>query len=270
MKIDYNYHTHTKRCGHAEGEDEEYVINAIKFGLKDLGFSDHCILPHIVQPGMRGAWNLLDDYLNSIKNLKEKYKDQINIYTGFECEWMPQYKEYYTSLLKEHKVDYLILGQHCHFEGRYCMWYVHMEREQALREYTKYLIEGIKSGLFLYVAHPDLFMLLTDQFGDLERKYAQQIIDAAIEQDIPLEINLCHARLYGMRHFAGCYSYYQYPFTPFWEMVAKTKAKVVIGFDSHLPKDVYKPGVEIYEHIVNTTGVKPIYHLSLKDKEFKI
>ena len=137
-------------------------------------------------------------------------------------------------------------------------------------EYANMVSKAIDSGIFDIVAHPDLFMLLTDQFGDLERKYAQQIIDAAVEQDIPLEINLCHARLHGMRNFAGCYSYYEYPFTPFWEMVAKTKAKVVIGFDSHLPQDVYKPGVEIYEHIVNTTGVKPIYHLSLKDKKIKI
>ena len=29
----YNYHTHTKRCGHAVGEDEEYVIAAINNGL---------------------------------------------------------------------------------------------------------------------------------------------------------------------------------------------------------------------------------------------
>ena len=28
--IKRNYHTHTKRCGHAIGEDEEYVVNAIE------------------------------------------------------------------------------------------------------------------------------------------------------------------------------------------------------------------------------------------------
>ena len=28
MKIDYCYHTHTYRCGHAQGSDEEYVIEA--------------------------------------------------------------------------------------------------------------------------------------------------------------------------------------------------------------------------------------------------
>ena len=58
--IKRNYHTHTKRCGHAIGEDEEYVVNAIEAGLTDLGFSDHC--PYIdkeptmvLVEGMRGA-----------------------------------------------------------------------------------------------------------------------------------------------------------------------------------------------------------------------
>ena len=37
----HNYHTHTTRCHHAEGSDEDYIIEAIKAGYKTLGFSDH-------------------------------------------------------------------------------------------------------------------------------------------------------------------------------------------------------------------------------------
>ncbi len=268
-KITYCYHSHTYRCGHASGEDEDYVKKAIEFGLKDFGVSDHVILPHIVQPGMRGAWNLLDDYLSSIKSLKEKYKDQINIYTGFECEYMPQYEEYYRSLLKEKKVDYLILGQHCYFKDNRVMWYFHMG-EQGLKEYTEHIINGMKSGLFMYVAHPDMFMCVTNKWNDVTKKYAKMIIDAAIKYDLPLEINLCHARENGIREIDGVRSYYEYPFTPFWEMVAKSKAKVVIGFDAHNPKDVFKPGIEIVDYVVKQTGIKPIYNLSLKDKKNKI
>ena len=36
-----NFHTHTSRCGHAIGLDEDYVKTAIKAGIKVLGFSDH-------------------------------------------------------------------------------------------------------------------------------------------------------------------------------------------------------------------------------------
>lgn len=36
-----NYHTHTTRCFHAIGKDEEYVKAAIQANIKELGFSDH-------------------------------------------------------------------------------------------------------------------------------------------------------------------------------------------------------------------------------------
>ena len=40
-----NYHTHTYRCNHASGNDEEYVKKAIAENVKILGsFSDEKIL----------------------------------------------------------------------------------------------------------------------------------------------------------------------------------------------------------------------------------
>lgn len=270
MKINYCLHTHTYRCGHAEGKDEQYVLSGIKFGLKYLGFTDHVILPKIIQRGMRGEPIELDSYLDSLEHLKKQYSSKITILKGFECEYMPQYVDYYHKLIDSHTVDYLILGQHCCFKNNRVVWYFDLSREEALKQYTEDLIKGMKTGLFLYVAHPDLFMEGTDRWDTLEKECAQKIINASIKYNIPLEINLCHARVYGIRQFAGHLSYYQYPFTPFWEMVAKSKAKVVIGFDAHRPIDVEKPGLEIVEYIVNKTGVKPIYNLTFIGNDIKI
>jgi len=36
-----NYHTHTWRCGHAEGTERDYAQQAEKAGIRILGFSDH-------------------------------------------------------------------------------------------------------------------------------------------------------------------------------------------------------------------------------------
>ena len=36
-----NFHTHTRRCMHASGSDEDYVLAAIEAGYEVLGFSDH-------------------------------------------------------------------------------------------------------------------------------------------------------------------------------------------------------------------------------------
>ena len=74
-KLVTNYHTHTKRCGHAYGEDEDFVLSAIKYGIKELGFSDHISFKNISAPYMRQDRRMLSDYISSISHLKEKYKD---------------------------------------------------------------------------------------------------------------------------------------------------------------------------------------------------
>lgn len=45
----YNLHSHTYRCHHAKGTDEEYVLSAIKNGYTEMGFSDHA--PYIFPKG---------------------------------------------------------------------------------------------------------------------------------------------------------------------------------------------------------------------------
>ena len=41
MKNKVNFHTHTYRCKHAVGNEEDYVIEAINQNLTTLGMSDH-------------------------------------------------------------------------------------------------------------------------------------------------------------------------------------------------------------------------------------
>ena len=40
----FNYHTHTYRCGHAEANitDEDFVKLFIKKRFKEIAFTDHC------------------------------------------------------------------------------------------------------------------------------------------------------------------------------------------------------------------------------------
>ena len=44
-----NFHTHTYRCGHANGSEEDMVCAAIKMGIEELGISEHVPLPHYRQ-----------------------------------------------------------------------------------------------------------------------------------------------------------------------------------------------------------------------------
>ena len=43
-----NYHTHTYRCFHAYGTEEDYVQEAIRQNMQELGFSDHGPFPIMI------------------------------------------------------------------------------------------------------------------------------------------------------------------------------------------------------------------------------
>ena len=85
-----NYHTHTWRCRHADGTEREYVENAIKAGLKILGFSDHT--PQVYPGGYRSSVKMLpselEGYVDTVLSLKREYKDDIEIRLGLETEYL--------------------------------------------------------------------------------------------------------------------------------------------------------------------------------------
>ena len=230
-KLHYCYHTHTARCGHATGEDEEYVKSAIKLGIKRLGFSDHIILPAgFEQPTIRGSYDLLDDYISSIKSLKEKYKNDIEILVGFEAEYYPEMVEYYKYLLRE-KVDYLILGQHCYIEnGKFCWYFFKYSEECKIEKYTDDIIEGLRSGLFKYLCHPDLFMSSYDEWSEKLESCSRRILSTCEELDIPIELNLC-----GMRRKNYNDHSRSYPIGYFFDLVEDYHVRVVLGVDAHDP-----------------------------------
>ena len=64
------------------------------------------------------------DYVNSISYLREKYKNKIKIFIGYEAEYQKENREFLTNLLGEGKIEYLILGNHCFFEDNHMHhWY---------------------------------------------------------------------------------------------------------------------------------------------------
>ncbi len=58
-----NYHTHTMRCHHAIGSDEDYVKSAIAAGFDELGFSDH------------SPWNYQTDFVSHMRMKLDKFQD---------------------------------------------------------------------------------------------------------------------------------------------------------------------------------------------------
>lgn len=218
-----NFHTHTYRCHHAVGTEREYVEEAIKSGIKTLGFSDHT--PYLFENGHIANDKMLpeqlDGYVNTVRNLQREYKKDINILVGLEAEYYPKLFNKLTEFLKPFDLDYLILGQHYTFnetDGVYAFTKEHTESDFIT--YANQVVEAVKTGYFSYVAHPDVFYYPpnTDTFS----VYMEKICKAAKEQDIPVEFNLAG---YCMGHW--------YPCNEFLQIAANVGNKIILGIDAH-------------------------------------
>ena len=238
--INYNYHCHTKRCHHAIGEDAEYIIKAIDNNISYMGFSDHCAYPNIISKTIRMNYDQIDEYYNSIDKLRKQYKDQINIAIGLECEYYKEfdnlYKEYYD------KFDYLILGQHG--STPYAPDFYHSCNDQEVIQYVDLLIEGIKSGYFKYVCHPDYFMTSRDSWSKEVEKQMHRLFKTCQEYNMIVEIN---CRGMKNKHYVDNELTYLYPYFKTYEVASQYNLKFVVGLDCHDPKEY-----DNYENLYNT------------------
>ncbi|MBQ8797427.1 MAG: histidinol-phosphatase [Oscillospiraceae bacterium] len=225
-----NLHTHTARCHHAVGTDEEYVLAAIDRGLKTLGFSDHT--PHCYPDGFVSGVRMtpqeLPEYAGSIRTLKEKYADKITIHLGVEAEYFPDLFPDTVSLLRDNGVEYMLLGQHFPLPGGNPHFATPTEDEAILRRYCDLVIEAMETGLFTYIAHPDFVHFVGD--GKVYERHMRRVCRTANGCGIPLEINMLGLRL--GRH---------YPNNRFFSVAAEEGCKVVLGSDVHNPEDVLLP-----------------------------
>lgn len=228
-----NYHTHTYRCNHAAGNEEDYVQAAIKNGYHVLGFSDHTPWPYRNKdfiPNIRMRMEEFEDYLNSVREMKEKYKDQIQIFCGVEAESFPEYYDWLAEQLNSGKLDYAILGNHYPYseelgKSQYFGNCIHTKKTLDL--YLECMLKGINSGLFKVIAHPDLFCRTDGSFDECERLISEKICEAAKKKDCILELNISG--------FAMKYRNEGYPSVGFWKIAAEKGNKVILGIDAHRP-----------------------------------
>lgn len=186
-----NYHTHTKRCQHAEGEDREYVEAAIEAGYEVLGFSDHCpwVFPDGYISNIRMSTSEIDGYFASLESLRKEYKRDITIFIGFEAEYFPALMEAQDELLKDYPVDYMILAQHfMSRDGRKCYAGSKTGSVEMLKHYVDLCIGGMCSGRYKYLAHPDLIHFVGD--SATYEKEMKRLCEAMKEKNIPVEMNI--------------------------------------------------------------------------------
>ncbi|MGI6673133.1 MAG: histidinol-phosphatase [Limnochordia bacterium] len=232
-----NYHTHTFRCKHAIGDVADYVEAAAARGISVLGFADHTPLPDGRWSSIRMAVEDLPGYVGAIEQAK-KDNPQMTILKGMECEWAAEYHSFFRDvLLGEFGLDYLVLG--CHqfpINGGWQSSHTAPNDAAYLAAYTKHLIASMQSGLFAFVAHPDLFGLTYLEWDEEAEAAARDILSAAEELSLPLEINGLGLSHRVVQTSLGPRT--AYPWLPFWELAAEFDVQVVVNSDAHQPQGV--------------------------------
>ena len=105
----FNLHTHSI---YSDGKSlpREIVEEAIRQGFTTIGFSEHSPLPFDNNFSVKSAD--MPRYVAEIAQLKEEFKDRIDIYCALEADYLTGVSEPFAVTKAKYNLDYLIGGVH--------------------------------------------------------------------------------------------------------------------------------------------------------------
>jgi len=237
--VKFDLHTHHIRCGHAEGNIEDYIQSAIKQGFGVIGISDHSPYfadkhehPH---PGIAMAAKELPNYIEEVLMLKQKYEQQIDVLLGMESDFFPDHIRQYQAVYEQYPFDYIIGSVHF-VEGVSIFnkkrWNdLNTAKKIAVKEqYYDLIAQSARSGAFQVLGHIDAMKGYYPAFSDIPTwDKIDQTLQTIAECDVAIEINTS-----GSTKDAGGW----YPSNEILERAHHFGVKVSFGSDSHTPRRV--------------------------------
>lgn len=250
-----NLHTHTPRCNHACGAEQEYIESAIQSGITTLGFSDHA--PYLFDYGYYSSFRMhpeqLRDYVETLQSLRENYRDRIYLPVGVELEYYPKYFDRTVQFLLEHGIEYCLLGQHFTGDEPFSRYSgTETADEAVLEQYVRNCVAGMETGIYTYIAHPDLIHYVGDR--KVYRKWMRILIQASRDCSVGLECNLLGLR--EGRH---------YPCNDFLALCGEDNCELILGCDAHTPRSLLDSGTEEKaKALLSENGIKLCSNIEIK------
>ncbi|MEW5894496.1 MAG: histidinol-phosphatase HisJ [Candidatus Omnitrophota bacterium] len=255
-----DYHIHTPLCGHALGEPFEYAEQAVRIGLREIGFSDHAPFIKHPLPGITMTTSELPLYHRMIERVRGEYTGRLTVKIGLEVDFVPGYEDKTSGMLSQYPYDYIYGSVHFINE-----WAFDSPDERAkwgssdinavYREYYQLLQAAASSRLFDIMAHVDL----VKKFGHR----ANVSMDGEIRETARIfkESNACiEINTSGLRKEAGEI----YPALQALTIYAEEGVQIVFGSDAHLVQDVGKDF-----NLARDLAIKAGYreYVTLKDRK---
>ncbi len=243
-----NFHTHTYHCQHATGTPSDYAREALKQGISVLGFSDHTPWPDNIWNDVKIRMPLeeLDDYFDEIRQAQKEFP-QLTIHRGLECEYRPDLGSFAKEVFLDTpgRCEYLILGVHdfLNVQGEWLSpW--HSKDSKAYLDFARFTVKALETGLYRFLAHPDLFLVGQGPWNADAEEASRIIIQAAVDTNTPLEFNALGVRKRIRPDAAGVLRR-PYTSTRFWEIAAQYPVRGIVSSDAHRPEDVWGNGDQL-------------------------
>ncbi|MDR0389395.1 MAG: histidinol-phosphatase [Spirochaetaceae bacterium] len=242
-----NYHTHTRWCRHGSGEIEDYIKEAVVRGLSELAITEHVPLPG--DPDSRRMYcGELDAFDREFNGLIKKYSGRITVRKGLECEYYPDLLGYYRDLKEKRGYEILLLGQHTSIDRSLDNFA--LSRPKEVLRYADEVIEGLETGLFTFLAHPDVPIAGYGRVDDAFLEAMDAIFSACERLGIPAEINAN-----GLLHERG------YPCREAWKLAANYRLDCLVSADAHHVENLVCPSVGQCEAMARELGLTVLSRL---------
>lgn len=267
-----NYHTHCTFCD-GKGEPEDYVKKAVSLDFHSLGFSSHSPTP------ISRNWEIREEHLNkyveTIKSLKEKYKNEIQIYCGLEIDYIPGIITPDSPMFDKLNLDYKIgsvhfvknknTGGYLPVDGSKEQYKEIIEDffkgdvEAFTSEYYGLIRDMVSKHKFDILGHFDLIRKNNKDgiyFTEKEDWYKKQVfktLEAVKNSGVILEVNTG-----GIGR-----KYLDTPYPSFWVLKKCRELNIPITLDSdaHSPENIdtyFKESLDL----IKSAGYKEIYKIN--------
>lgn len=271
-----DYHVHTQFSDDSEYPMEQVVEDAIVRGLNELCFTDH------VDYGIKVDWDSgaeivcrdgqplanvdYPKYLETIRDLREKYGDRITLKTGLEfgvqVHTVPQFR----ALFQKYPLDFAILSVHQVEDKEF--WTQEFQEGRTQKEYNERYYQELLDLTKTYqeysvLGHLDLIVRYDEQGAypfEKVKPVVAEILRNAIQNGKGIELNTSFHR-YGLSDST--------PSRAILELYRDLGGEILtIGSDSHRPDHLgayIQEGQELLKSLGFTRfctfeGMKPIFH----------
>jgi histidinol-phosphatase (PHP family) len=213
------------------GNIEDYIQEARKNGIDEIGFSEHVVLHYEKNYPYRPS-DFMETYVQEFLEIKRN--SEIPLKLGAEVDFFPEDVEKIREFIQKYPFDYVIGS--VHYIGAWAIdsrsqmqEYLKRDILQIYGEYFRTVIKLCRSRLFDIVGHADLIKMFGFKPNCNLDNFLEEIAETVAENKMCVEVNTS-----GLTR--PCAEIY--PSKQLLALLKQNGVPITLGSDAHNPKDV--------------------------------